>query len=80
VSIAIKRALYTVQNQHVEYTMGLAKDAKRVTGVNCVIFHASQLTIVNMLMLTVLKQLVYAKSVKRVSGVNFVTKSAVMAV
>ena len=79
-NIAITRALYTVQNRHVEDTMELAKDAKRVTGVNCVIFHASQLTIVNMLMLTVLKQLVYAKSVKWVSGVNFVTKSALLAV
>jgi len=62
VSIVIIRALYTVQNPHVEGTMGLAKDAKMVSGVNCVIFLVSQLTIVN-IMLTVLKQLVYAKIV-----------------
>ena len=43
--------------------MGLAKDAKRVTGVNCVIFLAIPLTVVNMLMLTALKQLVSAKIV-----------------
>jgi len=66
--------------RHVEDTMGFAQDAKMVTGVNSVIVHASQLTNVNMLMLTVLKQLVYAKSVKRISGVHFVTKSALMAV
>jgi len=80
VSIVIIRALYTVQNLHVKGTMGLAKDAKRVTGVKCVIFLASQLTIVNMLMLTVIKQLVSAKLVKRVSGVHFVTESALLAV
>jgi len=61
VSIVIIRALYTVQNLHVEGTTGLAKDANMVTGVNCVIFLASQLTTVSIIMLTVLKQLVYAK-------------------
>jgi len=80
VSIVIIRALYTVPNHHVEDTMGLAKDVKRITGVNCVIFLVFQMTIVNKLMITVLKQLVYANIAKRVSGVNCVTRSALLAV
>jgi len=47
VGIVIIRALYTVKNLHVEGTVGFAKDAKRVTGVNCVIFIASQFTFAN---------------------------------
>jgi len=48
VSIALMRALCTVQNPHVECTMGLATDARKVTGGTSVTFIANQLTIVNM--------------------------------
>ena len=56
-SIVITHALYTVPNRHVKGTMGLATDARRVTGGNGVTFLAIRSTIVNMKILIVLNQL-----------------------
>jgi len=80
VSIALMCALCTVQNPHVECTMGLATDARKVTGETDVTFLANQLAIVNMLMIIVRNQLDCAKLALTGSGEAFVSQSAVLAV